>query len=60
MKVLEEYRTASMSVSLDRVPFVDKIFKRESIGRPLYFSYRAPEKIFILLSQMNEVIKSKI
>jgi hypothetical protein len=35
MKVLDEYRTAPMSVSLDRVPFVDKIFKRESVGRPL-------------------------
>jgi len=57
MKVLEDYRTAPMSVSLDRVPFVDKIFKRESIGRPLCLSYRSPEKIWILLSQMKRVIK---
>jgi hypothetical protein len=27
MKVLDEYRTVPMSVSIDRVPFVDKIFE---------------------------------
>jgi hypothetical protein len=60
MKVPTEYRTAPMSVSLDRVPFVDKFFRRESVGRPLYRSYRLPEKNFIfliLLSQMKGLVK---
>ena len=66
MKVLDEYITAPMSVSLDRVPFVDTILKRESVRRSPCLRYRpSDEKYFFDFVISNErssqtIIKSKI
>ena len=66
MKVLDEYRTAPMSVSLDRVPFVDKIFKRESVRGSPCLSYRPSDKkyffAFVISNERSSqtIIKSKI
>jgi hypothetical protein len=53
MEVLDEYRTAEMSVSLDRVPFVDINFEMSNLS-PL--SSKEISRINLINSSYSKIV----